>query len=299
MSLPLTAYVTQVRRVLWITLAVNLIVVGVKLGIGLSSSSLAVLSDAAHSSVDSLNNLMGLLLMSRVRPYADTEHPYGHTKFEVVGALGIAAFMLLTCYEIFSRAIGRLFTDAPSDLHVSTLTVVIFGLTLLGNLLVIWYERREGKRLQSQFLLADVRHTQSDVYVTLGIIIGLIFVALGFPRMDALVSVMVAVLVAFSGYRVVRDALPVLVDQAVHDLEEIKEVAKQIPGVAEAHTVRTRGAGQGCFIELDIHVRTQSLPEAHEVAEHVEQALRDRFGPDCTVTVHMEPDGEAGDQQAS
>jgi len=296
-TISLPSYVVHVRRVLWITLAINVCVVLVKLYIGLRSSSLAIMSDAAHSSVDAVNNVMGLLVMSRVRPYADEDHLYGHTKYEVVGALGVVAFMLIAVYEIVSTAIGRLLAGGESITRISPLIILIFGLTILGNLVIIWYERKEGKRLGSQFLLADVKHTQSDLFITLGIIVGLILVALGFPMMDALVSLFVAVLVAIAAYHVLRDAIPVLVDQAVHAPSEIVEVTESIPGVAHAEEVRTRGAGPDCFIEITIAVEDQPLSQAHSIADHVEQSLRDHFGPDCTVTVHIEPRDDGAEEE--
>jgi len=223
-----------------------------------------------------------------VRPYADDEHPYGHFKFEVVGAMGIAAFMLLTFYEIVSTSIGRLLSGVH-PVHVTLLTVLAFAVTVIGNIVVIKFERTQGRRLDSHFLLADARHTVSDLYITVSIVIGLVLIAFGLPIMDALASLAVAIFVAYSAYRVVRDALPVLVDEAVHNPQEIQQVATEVPGVEEAAQVRTRGAGSGCFIELTISVATEGLREAHRIADHVEQALHDRFGPDCTVTVHVEP----------
>lgn len=289
MDVSLQAYVVQVRRVLWIALVINLAVVAAKLAIGLSASSLAVLSDAAHSLVDGLNNIMGLMVMRLVRPYADEDHPYGHAKYEVIGALGVAVFMTITVFEIVTTAIERLISGgAPA--RITAITIIAFALTLIGNLLVIWYERTQGMRLKSQFLLADVRHTVSDLYITVSIIIGLTLVAAGYPIMDTLASLAVAAIVAYTAYGVVRDALPVLVDQAIYQPREIRKVVTEVEGVRRVEEVRTRGAGPGCFIELTIGVGEATLREAHAVADHVEQTLHERFGPDCTVTVHIEPE---------
>jgi hypothetical protein len=139
------------------------------------------------------------------------------------------------------------------------LTIFAFAVTIVGNIVVIKYEQTQGRRLNSHFLLADARHTLSDLYITVSIIIGLVLIAIGYPIMDALASLAVALFVAYSSYRVVRDALPVLVDEAVHDPKEIEQVAEEIPGVEDAEQVRTRGAGPGCFIELTISVATEGL----------------------------------------
>jgi cation diffusion facilitator family transporter len=291
MTVSLHSYVHQVRRVLWITLGINVTVVLVKILLGITASSLAIISDAAHSSVDSLNNIMGLLVMRLVRPYADEEHPYGHAKYEVVGALGIAAFMVITVFEIVSNAVTRLISGVAYT-RVTVFTVVVFSVTLLANIFVVWYETTQGKRLNSQFLIADVRHTVSDLYITGSIIIGLVFVTLGVHIMDTIPSLVVALVVAITAYHVVRDAVPVLVDEAVIKPVDISQTATEVSGVEQVKNVRTRGAGPGCFIELTIQVETNELKEAHAIADDVEHSLHDHFGPDCTVTVHVEPDEE-------
>src|SRR5215471_668589 len=104
------AYGRGVRRVLLITLALNIAVVAGKLIAGLLAGSLSVISDAIHSSVDSLNNIVGLALMRYATAEPDEGHPYGHGKFETLGAFAIAGFLFVTCYQISVSAVGRIFS---------------------------------------------------------------------------------------------------------------------------------------------------------------------------------------------
>ena len=97
-----------VRRVLWVVLAANILVIGAKLAVGLRSGSIAVLGDAGHSAVDALNNVVALFAIRLAAQPPDAEHPYGHGKFETLGALAIASFLSITCFELLTGAIGRL-----------------------------------------------------------------------------------------------------------------------------------------------------------------------------------------------
>jgi cation diffusion facilitator family transporter len=117
------AYRRGVRRVLLVTLALNVVVVAGKLVAGLLADSLSVISDAIHSSVDSLNNIVGLVVMKYAAAEPDEGHPYGHAKFETLAAFAIAGFLFVTCYQIALSAIKRVFAnDAPAP-EITALTI--------------------------------------------------------------------------------------------------------------------------------------------------------------------------------
>jgi len=155
-----------VRRVLIITLLLNLFVMGLKAFLGWKTGSLSLLADALHSVTDSANNILGLLTSRLASPYPDRDHPYGHQKFDAVGALAIAAFLGIACFEILQSAIGRLLRPGrPVRLDGPELWLL---LVVLGvNIFVAFYERREGIRVGSQILIADAKHTMSDIWVTI------------------------------------------------------------------------------------------------------------------------------------
>ncbi|MDA0673789.1 MAG: cation diffusion facilitator family transporter, partial [Cyanobacteria bacterium] len=162
-----------VRWVLIITLALNLLVVALKSGVGWWTGSLSLLADALHSVTDSANNVLGLLTNQLASPQPDRDHPYGHQKFEAIGALGIAAFLGIACFEIFKGAVERLLVGGePVTMSAIALWIM---LAVLGiNILVAFYERRVGLRLQSKILIADAHHTMSDVWITISVMAGVI-----------------------------------------------------------------------------------------------------------------------------
>ncbi|MEJ2310791.1 MAG: cation diffusion facilitator family transporter [Gemmatimonadales bacterium] len=278
----------QVRRVLWWILAANVLVIIAKLAVGLRSGSIAVLGDAGHSGVDALNNLVALLAIRLAAEPPDAEHPYGHGKFETIGALAIVSFLSITCFELMTGAIGRLVAGV-SPPRLEPVTFAVLGATMAVNLGVASAESRFAKRLQSEILAADARHTMADVLVTASVLGGLILVGLGWTAADAWLGLLVAIVIAHSGWQILRTTVPVLVDRRAIDADTIRSIAHDTPGVEAATDIRSRGRPGEAFAELTIHVHPgANVREAHEIADAVEERLRKREGL-YGVVVHVEP----------
>ncbi|MGB5302620.1 MAG: cation diffusion facilitator family transporter [Gemmatimonadota bacterium] len=278
-----------VRRVLWAVLLANLAVIIAKVWIGLRSGSLAVLGDAAHSGVDALNNVVGLAAVKAASAPPDDEHPYGHAKFEVLGALAVVAFLSITCFELVSAAIGRLLGDAAPP-RLEPLTFAVLLGTMAVNVVVAWTENRAGKRLNSVLLKADARHTGTDVLVTASVLVGLFIVSRGWTAADAWLGIVVALLIAHSGWEILRQAIPSLVDQAAIDAARIHRFVSDVAGVQDVTEVRSRGDLEGAaFVELTVEVDGDLTVEAgHQVADAVERRLVEGAGFSVAV-VHVEP----------
>jgi len=272
---------------------------GIKIVVGFLTGSLSLFADALHSVTDSLNNVLGLLAIKFASPYPDRDHPYGHQKFEAVVALGIAAFLGIACFEILKGAVMRLIeglqkglvplTIGPAELWI---LLIVLGI----NIFVTFYERREGVRVGSAILVADAQHTMSDVWVTITVMAGLIGAWWGnqinVPQLqwlDVILSFPVAVLVFRSGWSVLQDNLPWLVDEMAIDPEVIQQLTLEVPGVINCHSISSRGiVGRQIFIEMHLIVNTQDVSIAHTITEAVEQKLEERFPP-ARILIHVEP----------
>jgi len=279
----------EVKRVLLVALAVNVLMSLLKLAIGLLSGSLAVLADAMHSATDGLSSLLGLLTNGLSDPQPDRDHPYGHDKYEAVGALAIAGFILFTAFEILRTALERIATGLePLQLNAEQLLVLLIVLGF--NLLLAGYERSEGRRLNSQLLLADARHTTSDIWTTVMVLLGLLgVVVLRQTWFDVAVAMPLCLLLVRACWQVIKANLPWLVDQIAIAPEAIHEVAMAVPGVLNVHDIASRGVlGQRVFIELHMVVDADDLPTAHRITELVEEHLAARFG-EVRCTIHLEP----------
>jgi cation diffusion facilitator family transporter len=277
-----------VRRVLAGILIANLVVVVVKFFVGLETNSLAVFGDALQSSVDSASNLFGIYVVRVAAKAPDEEHPYGHAKFETLGALLIALLLALSIFELVRGALARLMYGAP-PLNVSGGALALLGFTLAVNIGVVLIETRAGRRLRSDLLLADALHTRTDVFITLGVLGGLALARAGLAWADPALALIVAVLVGRAGYQILRRAIPSLVDERAFDRTTIQREAEGVQGVVSAYAIRSRHAGDRRFAELTISVNgAADVASAHEIADKVEDRLRDSLQLD-EVTVHVEP----------
>ncbi len=277
-----------VVRILWGVLAANLAVVAAKLYVGLGAGSIAVLGDGAHSGVDALNNLVALAAVRVAAAPPDEDHPYGHGKFETVGALAIVAFLSITCFELVRTSVVRLLGDARPP-SVEPVLFWVLGGAMVVNVAVAWAEARWGRKHGSHLLLADARHTAADVLVTGSVLGGMGLVALGWERADAWLGLAVAVVIARSGLEILRETVPVLVDERAFDPDRIHSLVTDADGVRDASEIRSRGRPGEAFAELTIHVDPGAgVREAHRIADRVERMLEEEGGF-YGVTVHVEP----------
>lgn len=281
-------YRRAVQRVLLITLGLNLAVVGLKATVGSMTGSLSLMADALHSVTDSANNVLGLATNRLANPQPDRDHPYGHHKFEAIGALGIAAFLGIACFEILTSAIERIISGS-NPVEMSTIALVMLLVVLVINVFVAYYERRVGMALNSKILIADARHTLSDIWTTVVVIGGLIGVWLGIQWLDIALAFPVALMVFKSGWTVLRENLPWLVDEMAIAPEAIHSQVMQVPGVLNCHSIASRGLlGRQIFIDMHLVVKPRTVDEAHRITEAVEARLESLYGP-ARITIHIEP----------
>lgn len=289
----------SIRRVLSLVLVANLLVAGAKLFIGWRAGSLAVLGDAAHSGFDSLNNVIALLAVRLAAAPADDEHPYGHAKFETIGALAVVSFLSITAFELVSGGISRLLTGGAA-LRLDPLTFALLGGTLVVNVAVVGGEAWFARRLDSEILAADAYHTATDVWITLAILGGLGLVAAGWADADAWLAIAVAGLICFSGFQVLRRTVPVLVDRRAIDSDHVVLFVGELEGVRHVRDVRSRGRlGSHAHAELTVVVDEYlTVAEGHAIADEVERRLM-ADGGFATVVVHVEPPGVIGEAPES
>jgi cation diffusion facilitator family transporter len=286
---------SKVQQVLLLTLGLNLVVMLIKVVVGTITGSLSLLADALHSVTDSANNILGLVTNHFASPEPDREHPYGHQKFDALGALGVAVFLGIACFEILSGAVERLFKEGkPVEVSPKELWILLIVLGI--NIFVAYYERAAGERYGSAVLVADAKHTMSDVWITIMVIGGLIGIWQGevwnLPQLqylDVILAFPVALLVFKSGWTVLKENLPWLVDQMVIDPETIREIVMSVPGVINCHDIASRGMiGRQVFIEMHMVVEAGDVETAHRITEAVEIELENRFSP-ARILIHVEP----------
>jgi cation diffusion facilitator family transporter len=279
---------TPVVQVLRRVLVLNLAVAVVKITLGSLTGAVSILSDGFHSLTDAASNVVALIGVSAAQRPPDADHPYGHRKYETMASLAILVFMIIVLIQIFETAIGRLRTASmPSVLPTSVLLMLA---TLVVNVLVVRYESKQGRRLNSQILGADAKHTQSDVWTTSAVLAALVGAWLGYPRLDPFAGLVVAVFIGHACWQIAKDASGVLADQIVIAEEDIRLVVESTPGVIGCEKIRTRGPADNVFVDLHLWIDGHTpLAEAHAISHVVKDRLMERFPQIVDVVIHIEP----------
>ncbi|MFQ5718576.1 MAG: cation diffusion facilitator family transporter [Acidobacteriota bacterium] len=277
-----------VRTVLIIEGCANLLVLVTKVIVGWSTGSVAILGDAVHSLTDLASNGLALAALRLSAEPPDREHPYGHWKFEPLAVFGLATFLTVIAVEIGWHAIGRIGQPvAQSGWGLA----LMLGVLAINTVVTAW-EHRQARRLGSDLLHADARHTLSDVLTTIAVIAGWQFASRGWPWLDAVFALLIAGLVFYLAFDLYRRAIPALVDRAATDAGDVIQTVHAIPSVRAVRRVRSRASGSGIAADVVIAVDGMlSTAEAHGIADSVEAVLESEFGIK-DVTVHIEPDEE-------
>ena len=279
----------QVKRVLATVLTANLVVSVAKIAIGTATGTASVRADGIHSIFDCAGNLAGLAGITMASRPADDDHPYGHAKFETIASLVIGLMLLVAAWEVGSGAV-RALVSGEITTQPSALSLGIMVVTLIVNISCTTFERRAGKRLGSSVLGADSKHTLSDALVTISVIVGLVFVNLGFPIADPIATIIVTIAILCTAFDVLRDVNRVFSDEVRIEPERVREVAMGVKGVVQCHHIRTRGLENEVYMDMHVLVKPEeSIAGAHAIGDAVEAAVRKAFPEVIEVVVHLEP----------
>lgn len=281
---------SQIQRTLAIILVLNAVVVGVKLVVALRTGNLTVLGATLESFLDAMNNVVAIAVVAVAARGPDDDHPYGHDKFETMGALAIVGFLSISCFELVRGAVTRLITPTPVE-PPGTAEVALLAATALVNVAVVWYERRKARELNSPILMADAAHTTGDLFVTGLAVASLLSGHLGLLWADPVLAMLVAAIIAWSGWQILRVTVPVLVDERGADAERIRAAALGVTGVVGAPVVRSRTNSSGLvFAEVTVTVAgSATVAQGHSIADAVEASICAALGGTADVVVHIEP----------
>jgi cation diffusion facilitator family transporter len=273
----------------------------VKIIVGVTTASLGILAEAAHSALDLVAALITFLAVRFSARPPDSTHLYGHAKVENLSALFETLLLLVTCAWIIMEALRRLlFAQVPVEVTVWSYAVMLtsIGVDLSRSRILA----RTARKYSSQALEADALHFQTDVWTSAVVIFGLICVQAGGPlsvrfpalkflrQADAVAALGVSALVIWTSFRLGRRTIDALLDRAPEGVEaRIAAAVVTVPGVRNCHQVRLRYSGAVLFVDLHVLVDgPQTLAQAHSVADEIESAIH-KIAPGSDVTVHTEP----------
>lgn len=277
------------------SIAIGIVVLGLKTLAWWLTGSVALLSDALESTVNVATALAALIAIRIAQRPADQSHPYGHHKAEFLSAVLEGVMIIMAALLILEEAFHGIRNPRPLEAPVLGLSVNAFA----GVINAIWCSVliRHGRRLKSPALVADGRHLLADVVTSVGVILGVaLAAATGHAILDPILAALVAVNILWSGWKVMSASLGGLMDKAVSDdmLRDIRAtISDHADGAIEAHDLRTRHAGSMTFIDFHLVVDGDTpVAEAHAICDRIEAALKHRLD-DAQITIHVEPEHKA------
>jgi cation diffusion facilitator family transporter len=278
----------EVTSVLYRVLAANLVVALAKIALGYATGAISIVSDGFHSLTDSASNVVALVGVSAARRPPDVNHPYGHRKYETMASVAILLFLIVVLVEVLRAAIDRLLTGGSP--RVFPEGIALMTATLVVNLAVVTYERRAGERLTSEVLLADARHTRSDVLTSGAVLAALLGVWAGYPLLDPLAGLLVAGFIGHACWGIAKVASRILSDEIVIAEADVRAVVQSVPLVLGCEKIRTRGSPDHAFLDLHLWLDGDTpLQRAHATSHVVKDRLMARFPQVADVVIHIEP----------
>lgn len=276
---------------------INVVLLVVKFAAGIFGHSAAMIADAVHSLTDFATDVVVLIFVHLGNKPADRDHDYGHGKYETLATAIIGTSLLAVGVLIFCSGAGKTWCVIQGEMLPSPGKVALVA-AVASIVLKEWAYRftvKVGKRCQSEAVVANAWHHRSDALSSVGTMIGIggaILLGNRWTVLDPLASIVVSVFIVRAAWQLMMESMKELTEASLSDEDEavIMHIAASEPGVSEVHNLRTRRVGNRIAIEM--HARmlgSTPLVEAHLHATAIEHRLKEHFGPDTLVSIHLEP----------
>lgn len=276
-----------------LSIASNSLLIVLKIAAGAITGSVAIVTEAVHSSIDLLASVVAYVSLRKADEPADESHMYGHAKIENVAAAIEGMLILVGAGVIVFEAVRRLATNAGIE-HI-WIGIGVIGLSTAVNLGVSSYLYRQARTHDSPALEGDAAHLRADAWTSIAVLVGLILIEItGIVELDSIVALLVASAIVYAGIRILSRSSRVLVDEALpaDELGVVREAvaANRAPELAGFHKLRGRRAGSARYIDLHLQFAPgTSLERAHAIAHEVQGEVSRRL-PRAEVLVHIEPE---------
>ena len=291
---PLQQRYKEVRKVTLIGSIIDLALGVVKIIVGWLANSQALIADGIHSFSDLFTDFFVLYAAKHSQKEADEEHPYGHGRIETLATVGLGVTLTLIACGIAYDALRRL--NTPETLaEPGVLALIIAIISILSKEWVYHYTVAAARRLRSDMLMANAWHSRSDAISSIVVMLGIAGAMYGYPYLDAVAAVAVAVMIAKIGINLVRSSSQELIDRAL-DKDEINTIRAHIfdvKGVRSIHMLRSRKSAGDAFVDVHIQVDPRvSVSEGHQIGDTVRRRLLDAVDVVSDVTVHIDPEND-------
>jgi len=282
---------TPLTRFAWLAIAGAVITIALKTAAYFLTGSVGLLSDALESVVNLVAAVIALAALTIAHRPPDEEHSYGHTKAEYFSSIIEGVLIIVAAIVIGYASIERLFN--PQAIELVNIGLIIATLASVVNFFIARALLKAGKKYNSITLEADAHHLFTDVWTSVGVIVGVGIVAItNITMLDPIIALLVALNIVYTGYQLIKRSALGFMDTAIaqEERDKIRLILEKHTGkTIQYHGLRTRQSGRRRFISFHLLVPgTWSVQKGHDLAEAVEKDIRDAI-PDVTVLTHLEP----------
>lgn len=285
----------QARNVMIVGLVLNLVLAAAKISISLLFESISLLADGLDSALDIATIVLGFVAIKIADRPADSDHQFGHQKFENFFSLGIALLLVASSGIIGYQAVTRLIVQ--TDLEFHALNVIIASASIILKGILVWINIRVGKRIDSPSLIANGLNFRTDILTS---IVVLVSVTLGTIKingktlfwLDPAIAILISIVIIFTAIKITRESAHVLLDKSADKeiIDEIIRISREQEGVKGIGALRSRTIGEkNVFVDLDIFLNPEiTIEQGHDIACIVEEAIKKDL-PVKYLQIHIEP----------
>ena len=285
----------EVRKVTLVGSVVDLALGLIKLFVGWIAHSQALVADGVHSLSDLATDILVLIAAKHSQHGADAEHPYGHGRFETAATVGLGASLVLVAIGIAYDSFHRLMNPERLS-QPEWIALAVAVLSVICKEAIYHYTMRAARKVRSSMLRANAWHSRSDALSSVAVIIGVSGAMLGYKFIDTIAAIVVSLMVARVGWRLLWSGVQELVDTGLEsvEVEKLRDIILSVHGVETLHLLRTRQMGGRTF--ADVHIILEdpkiSVSEGHQISETVRSKLIKHADDVVDVTVHIDPEDD-------
>ena len=287
----------EIYKVTLVGSAVNCLLIAVKFLAGIFGRSSAMIADAVHSLSDFVTDVIVLVFVRIAGKPGDSTHTYGHGKFETLATLIIGVVLIGVGLGLGINGVRKIIGSIEGEAlpRPTMLALAVAVLSIVSKEIVYRYTVAAGRRLQSQSVEANAWHHRSDALSSIGTLVGIagaMFLGEKWRVLDPIAAVAVSIFIVKVGFEISKPCIDILLERSLpeENVLEIRKIITSVDGIYGLHNLRTRRIGNNIAIEA--HIRMDGnlpLQQAHALASEAERRLRERFGADTHIGLHMEP----------
>ena len=287
----------KAARVTWVGFFINLVRSAAKIAAGVVGRSSAMIADGIHSLSDFVTDFIVIVFIKISSKNEDSDHPYGHGKYETFATMLISFALFIVAIGIFYSGSVKIYEVLNGRVieRPTYLALVMAAVSIVVKEGLYWYTIIVGRKIDSPAVIANGWHHRSDAFSSVGTLIGIsgaMFLGERWRILDPITSVIVGLFIVGVAYKLARPSIQELLEGSLpKEVEQnIAEKIQQTPGVIAFHHLRTRKNGNIFIIDMHIKVDpASSIVEAHDIATHVENRIKATFGRRTRVNIHIEP----------